>query len=59
MNGLNLYCYCYNNPISYYDPSGHIALWLLGGIVLSAIGLIGGGVYAGVKSSQLETLDGI
>ena len=22
-NGLNLYCYCMNNPISYYDPSGH------------------------------------
>ena len=23
VNGLNLYCYCLNNPISYYDPSGH------------------------------------
>ena len=26
VNGLNLYCYCYNNPISYYDPSGHSAI---------------------------------
>ena len=24
INGLNLYSYCYNNPISYSDPSGHI-----------------------------------
>ena len=23
INGLNLYCYCYNNPIMYADPSGH------------------------------------
>ena len=23
VNGLNLYCYCLNNPISYCDPSGH------------------------------------
>ena len=50
--GLNLYCYCHNNPICYYDPSGHIALWLLCGIILGAIGLIGGGIYAGVKSSR-------
>ena len=52
INGMNLYCYCHNNPICYYDPSGHIALWLLCGIILGAIGLIGGGIYAGVKSSR-------
>ena len=23
INGLNLYCYCMNNPIMYADPSGH------------------------------------
>ena len=28
VNGLNLYCYCLNNPISYCDPSGHIAWWV-------------------------------
>ena len=22
VNGLNLYCYCLNDPINYYDPSG-------------------------------------
>ena len=26
MNGLNLYCYCLNNPISYADPSGHFVI---------------------------------
>jgi len=30
INGLNLYCYCYNNPIMYVDSSGNLALpvWL-------------------------------
>ena len=23
-DGLNLYAYCANNPIVYYDPSGHV-----------------------------------
>ena len=27
INGLNLYCYCFNNPIMYYDPSGHMPEW--------------------------------
>ena len=25
-NGLNLYCYCNNDPVNYCDPSGHSAL---------------------------------
>ncbi len=41
-----------NNPIMYYDPSGHMAFWLLAGIVLGTIGLIGGGAYAGIKSYE-------
>ena len=23
INGLNLYCYCRNDPVNLYDPSGH------------------------------------
>ena len=36
INGLNLYCYCYNNPIMYSDPNGHFpilcTLLFLGGL---------------------------
>ena len=51
-NGLNLYVYCYNDPVNYADPSGHLAFWLAAGLVIGAIGLIGGGIYTGIKSSQ-------
>ncbi len=27
INGLNLYCYCMNNPIMYIDPDGHAPKW--------------------------------
>ena len=36
INGLNLYCYCMNNPIMYSDPSGHSPEWLKTGIVIGA-----------------------
>ena len=26
VNGLNLYCYCMNNPIMYANPSGHFTI---------------------------------
>ena len=28
INGLNLYCYCFNNPIMYKDNSGHYPEWI-------------------------------
>nr|MBQ8890141.1 hypothetical protein [Clostridia bacterium] len=29
VNGLNLYCYCGNDPVNRYDPSGHAWDWVL------------------------------
>lgn len=31
-DGLNLYAYCANNPVSYFDPSGHKAQYANGGV---------------------------
>ncbi len=37
INGLNLYCYCNNNPIMYVDTNGHMPKWLqwlIGGVLV-------------------------
>ena len=36
MNGLNLYCYCYNDPINYYDPSVHFVITVTIGLSTAA-----------------------
>ena len=66
INGLNLYCYCYNNPISYSDPSGNLpqwAEWLIGGaLVVGAIALmiatagVGNLLAAALGGSLLATI---
>jgi len=63
---LNLYCYCYNNPISYSDPSGNLpqwAEWLIGGaLVVGAIALtiatagVGGALATALGGSLLATI---
>ena len=67
INGLNLYCYCYNNPISYSDPSGNLpqwAEWLIGGAVIGlaalgafflpgAAGVIFGAAFYGAVTSAV------
>lgn len=37
INGLNLYCYCMNDPLNLYDPTGHSAV-LIGLIIGALIG---------------------
>ena len=46
INGLNLYCYCLNNPIMFSDPSGHSAV--LVGLIIGAI--IGAGLGFGTAT---------
>ena len=43
VNGLNLYCYCNNDPINFVDPSGHSVLMSLGvfGFFATAIAVVG------------------
>ena len=49
VNGLNLYCYCNNDPVNYCDPSGNSPNkwweWVLAGVVVA--GLIIGAVCTG------------
>ncbi|MDD7381872.1 MAG: RHS repeat-associated core domain-containing protein [Bacillales bacterium] len=50
INGLNLYCYCYNDPINYADPDGHMP-FLCALLILGAIGMV-----ANVGSQALTDL---
>ena len=44
INGLNLYCYCENNPVMGYDPNGNVNWWKVGAIALAAAAVITGTV---------------
>ncbi len=46
VSGLNLYCYCMNNSINKYDPSGHFAISTL--IIGAIIGFVVGGATSAV-----------
>jgi len=52
VGGVDLYAYCYNNPIMYVDPTGHFAISLLviGFIVGAAIGFGGSAISQGVTN---------
>ncbi len=39
INGLNLYAYCNNDSVNYYDPSGYSALLALGIFALSSLAM--------------------
>ena len=50
-----MYCYCANDPINYYDPSGHfvistLALIIIGAAVLTTAGVI---IYVAVTDTPV------
>lgn len=53
INGLNLYCYCGNNPIMYADPSGHfpVAALIIGAIVGAVIGAGSSIISQGIENN--------
>ena len=57
INGLNLYCYCMNNPIMYTDPSEHFAISTL--IVRAIIVFVVGGATSVVSQGLTKGWDNI
>lgn len=37
ITGVDLYAYCHNNPVMNYDPSGHLLLSMLFGLLVTAL----------------------
>ena len=56
INGMNLYCYCMNNPVMYSDGSGHAPEWLqVAGWIGLGVGLLLCGVAAGILLGGVGT----
>ena len=52
---MNLYCYCYNNPISYYDSNGHspvIANWFSASNIFDLTATLGQLMIGGAVITQ-------
>ena len=55
INGLNLYCYCNNDPVNYADPSGHSLLLILG--LIGCFGVVVAGAIIGVFYAIAEVIN--
>ena len=49
-NGLNLYAYCGNNPVIYYDPNGKFLIAIILGFL--AVTTVAGAILGGVTAYQ-------
>ena len=57
VNGLNLYCYCNNDPVNFADPSGCASILITLGIMAIG-GLIGAAVGAGTSAIMQYAFNG-
>lgn len=61
IGGLNLYAYCNNDPVNYYDPSGHIAIsigLLIAGFVVGALVGAGSSIITQGLTDGFENING-
>lgn len=49
IGGLNLYAYCNNNPVNYYDPSGTSISLVVGLLVTLALGFLTSTISQGIQ----------
>ena len=55
VNGLNLYCYCGNDPVNYCDPSGHSVIAIVLS-VLAVAGLVTTGIGVATDNNTLTAI---
>ena len=60
IGGIDLYAYCRNNPVMYYDPSGHVATITVLAIILVGATIVGGilgGISVANRANEANAWD--